>query len=166
MKDLLLIVDVQNGFVSEKTSHIVPKLRKLLNEKVFTHVIFSQFVNKTDSPYENYLNWYRFKTAEEIAIVNELLPFVNQILVKNIYSACNQWLLNYIKENSIQNVYIAGIDTDCCVLITATDLFQNGIRPFVLKQYCASNGGFSSHDAALIVLERLIGDKQILDRIF
>lgn len=58
-------------------------------------------------------------------------------------------------------LYLVGIDTDCCVLKTATDLFERGIRPIVLEHYCASNGGEDSHKAALRVMERTIGRNQI-----
>ena len=59
-------------------------------------------------------------------------------------------------------MFICGIDTDCCVLTTAVNLFEVGIRPIVLTQYCASNGGESSHQAALTCMGRLIGSHHLV----
>lgn len=164
MNDLLLVVDVQNGFVSERTKHIVPLLQNLLTSGRFRHVVFSQFENMDSSPYEVLLGWHRLKSLEERKIVKELEPYAKDILKKTVYSSVNDFLKEYIKKNNITTVYIAGIDTDCCVLTSAVDIFQIGVRPVVLSEYCASNGGMDSHTAALRVLGRLIGEKQIVSK--
>ena len=45
-KKLLLIVDVQNGFISDKTSHIIKDLKELLEKKylVMLYLLNSQIV--------------------------------------------------------------------------------------------------------------------------
>lgn len=88
------------------------------------------------------------------------------IVQKSVYTSCNYDLINLLRTLKISEVYIVGIDTDCCVLKTAMDLFEINIRPIVLSYYCASNGGKKSHDAALTVLRRNIGDNQVVDREF
>ena len=45
--------------------------------------------------------------------------------------------------------------------MTAVDLFQNGFRPVVLADACASHAGPDYHEAGLRLLERLIGRRQI-----
>ena len=62
-------------------------------------------------------------------------------------------------------VFVIGVDTDCCVLTTATGLFEHNVRPVVLSQYCNSNGGEESHKAGLLCMSRLIGKKQIYDHV-
>ena len=159
---LLLIVDVQNGFVSEVTASVVPKLVDLLSKKKFENVAFTKYCNFNSSPFEKYLNWFRLKTDEEQSLVSELMPLATVVFEKTVYTAINDDMKEYLKNNCIDTVYIAGIDTDCCVLTSAVDLFQMGIRPIVLADYCASNGGPESHNAALRVLHRLIGESQIV----
>lgn len=159
--ELLLIVDVQVGFVSERTRHVVPRLQELLSSNRFENIAFTQFMNMDESPYEQFMNWYRLKSQEEQEIIEELKPFATKVFKKDIYTAVNNEFKNYIKEKGIDKIYIAGIDTDCCVLSSATDIFQVDIQPIVLAYYCASNGGAASHDAALLVLRRVIGEKQI-----
>ena len=59
----LLIIDVQNGFVSAQTEHIVPRLKQLLEEFRNAPVFATKFVN-CGGPFKNYMNnWSRFKTT-------------------------------------------------------------------------------------------------------
>lgn len=39
----------------------------------------------------------------------------NLIIEKGIYSAMNNQLCDYLKENSIEEIHLCGIDTECCV---------------------------------------------------
>ena len=45
----LLIVDVQNGFISDKNSKIVPNIEKLVKSLDFDEIIVTKFINKPDS---------------------------------------------------------------------------------------------------------------------
>lgn len=60
-----------------------------------------------------------------------------------------------------EKLFVAGADTDCCVLKIAADLFENNIRPVVLTNYFDSNGGSESHLAGITCMKRLIGEKQL-----
>lgn len=60
------------------------------------------------------------------------------------------------------HIFICGADTDCCVLKTATDLFEQSVMPIVLTEYCDSNGGPESHKSGIMVMDRLIGKKSIV----
>ena len=158
----LLIIDVQNGFVSKRTEHILPKLRGLCDVFKGEITIATKFVNADNSPYEVFIDWHRLKRSPEIDVVDFVSSYAQRVFEKNIYSSCTNELISFLEEHKIKEVYLAGIDTDCCVLKTATDLFERGIRPIVLTDYCASNGGEESHRAAIRVMERTIGKKQIL----
>lgn len=158
----LLVIDVQNGFVSERTEHIISVLNEKINEFNGELIIATKFINLPGSAYQSLLNWKRLTTTPEI----ELLDFVEKkctyIIEKNVYTAWCKKLEEVLRKHNIKEVYITGIDTDCCVLKTAIDLFENDIKPIVIKDCCASNGGDESHKAAIKVLERTIGREQIL----
>lgn len=50
----LLIIDVQNGFISSETEQILPRLEELINE--FNGMVIStQFINK-GGPFNNIIN--------------------------------------------------------------------------------------------------------------
>ena len=59
-------------------------------------------------------------------------------------------------------IFIAGVDTDCCVMKTAVDLFEQDIKPIVLLNYCNSNGGEVANQAGIQVMKRLIGQNQLI----
>jgi nicotinamidase-related amidase len=161
MNTLLFVVDVQNGFVSEKTKFVLERITNLLQKNLFDYVAFTQFMNEEPSPYREYLHWRKLSTSDEQEIHPTIKPYVTNIFKKGIYSAINTETMKFIKEHNIDKVFILGIDTDCCVLKTAVDLFENHIHPIVLAHYSASNGGKVSHDAGVKVLERLIGRHNI-----
>lgn len=162
ISELLLVVDVQNGFVSEDTRSVVLKIKRLIESGRFKNFAFTQFLNADGSPYEQYLHWFRLKSVEEQSIADELLSHAKTVFRKTIYSAMTDEFEEYLRDNDYKTIYIAGIDTDCCVLASSISIFEMGLRPIVLAEYCASNGGIASHKAGLLALERLIGTEQII----
>ena len=157
----LFVVDVQNGFVSPKTEFVLPRIEKLMSEFREGPIIATKFIN-WGGPFETIMHWKRLMASPE----TDLIPFVQEkadyVIDKHIYSSCTEQVLNLLAQFRITEAYIVGIDTDCCVLKTALDLFERNIRPIVLTYYCASNGGSDSHTAAMTVLERNIGEGQII----
>lgn len=165
MKKILIIVDVQNGFLKRINNKIVDNIEDLLQLNIFDYVIATKFKNTTNSSFENILNWSDLKTDQEQQINEKIINYVNLIVDKNVYSCVD---VNFIQKlRSINNgklpeqVYVVGLDTDCCVLTIAVNLFEYGIRPIVLTEYCNSTGGNLSHESGLICLKRLIGKKQL-----
>lgn len=159
----LLVVDVQNGFISQRTHYITRRIKSLLEKGLFDPVVFTRFINTPDSSCSRLLGWNGMFASEETEISSLLQPFAKNIYNKSTYTALTEELSQFLKLHNIATVFICGIDTDCCVLATAIELFDLGIRPYVLKHYSASNGGYNSTMAALTVLDRLIGSHHIID---
>lgn len=155
---------MQNGFINIETDFILERVKKLLQQKeLFDFVAFTQFINEKSSPYRKYLGWERLSSKQEQDIHPKIKPYATtNVFKKTIYSGINNEVLQFIKDNQISRVFILGIDTDCCVLKTAVDLFEHGFHPIVLGHYSASCGGYESHKAGIKVLERLIGEKNII----
>ena len=138
-KKLLLIVDVQRGFVNEYTK---PYLKKI---ELFVKI----------------LNWNKMRTSNEqqLAIDVDGATIIN----KNTYDGVNYELVKYIKKHDIQEVHIIGFDTDTSVLSTAMSIFDlMGIRPLVYRDLCFSTEGFEAHDRAIKLLQRSIGFEQVI----
>ena len=70
-------------------------------------------------------------------------------------------LVKRLQRDGIQEVSLAGIDTDMCVLKVAMDVFDLGIEPVILVDCCASTAGLQAHLAGLAVLARNIGPHQL-----
>lgn len=165
MKKILIVVDIQNGFIRyDQTKEIANKIIKLAGGGIFDSVIATRFLNHEGSQYIKFLNWHRLLKSPDIDLVDGLKP--DKIIDKYIYTCVNDSFMNFLKElndgGMPTHVFLCGADTDCCVLKTATDLFENGVMPIVLTDYCDSNGGPDSHEAGLLVMGRLIGKKSIV----
>lgn len=157
---ILLIVDVQNGFINEKTKHIPALVEKLQYD--YDIVIATRFINMPDSPFRRLIKWEHLSPkTEEIELAFK--PKEGTIIIdKYIYSCIDGQFMLLLKENGIDTIDICGIDTDICVTKCAVDLFEQNITPYVLKDYCATHAGADIQEAALVILARYIGKTQII----
>lgn len=163
MERCLLLIDMQEGFISEQTEHVVGRVRELVKQNLFSYQIATKFINQENSPYQMILNWDRFKQqSDETNVLSFVEEYSDKVIEKYVYTAVDEKMLSFLSKSTITEVYLLGINTDCCVLKTAVDLFEAGIRPVVLAYYCTSNGGIESHNAAIRVLQRLIGKENVL----
>ncbi len=158
MSSLLLVIDLQKGFVNEKTEYLVEKIKHLIQRNLYDQIAFTRFINTPQSVFAKKLNYFGGMGEDNELVMNEMN---HKIFEKNVYSAYNDELKKYLETNQINKIYLCGVDTDACVLKTAFDLFENGYDVFVLKDYCASTGGEKLHQAALEILKRNIGEDKI-----
>ena len=159
-RSALLIVDVQVGFVNDATRHIVPKVEAL--QKRYKHVYATRFINVEGSPYRKLLDWHRFyESSDDVPLAFQPVDGVT-VIDKHVYTCITPAFLEELQSKGVEEVAICGIDTDACVAKCAVDLFENGIRPVLLSEACASHAGPEFHEAALRILPRLIGKNQIV----
>jgi hypothetical protein len=88
--------------------------------------------------------------------------FKYKIFDKETYSAYNIDLINYINDNNITSIYLCGIDVECCVLITAINLFENNYNVYVLKDYSYCTNGIERKNNAIEILKRNIGKDRVI----
>lgn len=170
MGDIILVIDMQQGFTDYgkwTTATLTSKIAGLLERGIFDGVIASKFVNGKNSVYERLMSWSGLETEEEREIPPEILRHADAVIEKRGYSFVSADLIQCICQLNggpyPERVFLAGVDTDCCVLSTAVSLFERNIRPIVLTRYVDLNGGRESHKAGLQCLRRLIGDRQLSD---
>ncbi len=160
----LLVIDPQDEFINRSplTQAVGKRLCDLLDAGLFSSTVFTRFRNAPGSPHQTILGWHKMTRHEECQLWKPVHDRAqeNQIADKHAYSSATPEVL--VKLNPGDTVFIAGLDTDCCVLTTAVDLFQRSIRPIVLADFCASSGGTAAHEAGLQCLRRLIGAHNIV----
>ena len=166
MKNIALVVDMQNGFARyNQTELLTKKIADLLNKKIFDCVIATRFLNDSHSVYEKLFGWKRLRSEYDRQISPEIEKNVDFIFDKYVYDCVSPSFIQKLCQVNggvyPDRVFVLGADTDCCILTISTSLFENNIRPIVLSSYCNSNGGEESHRAGLICLKRLIGANQI-----
>ena len=80
------------------------------------------------------------------------------LFYKNILSAYKvSEIEKGLNEHNVSEVDLCGFDTDCCVLATAYDLFDMGMKPVVLENLTWSTSQEKLHKPALQMLKRNIG---------
>ena len=162
-RSLLLVVDVQNGFVNGYTRHLIDVVNGLIAGFAGRRepVAFTRFVNIPGSGHERWIGWTRFMHEPENALVDTLATGSSPVFVKHGYTAFTPAFEDHVRERRIERLLLCGIATDGCVLKSAVDAFERGIEPVVLSDACASHAGREIHEAGLLLLSRFIGPRQL-----
>ncbi len=165
MPGTLLVVDVQQGFINDFTRHIPERIARLIERDQFDAILMTRFVNEADGPYHRFLDWHECVDPPETDIVPELERWAtpDRTYTKPGFTGLSDDLTRDLREGSLDEIAIVGIDTDMCVLKIAMDVFDLGIKPVVLVDCCASTAGLQAHLAGLAVLARNIGAAQLHD---
>lgn len=159
--DLLIIIDPQDGFRYVESEKIIPKIQDLLVNWT-GKISFSLFNNSKNSNFEKWLAWTKFQTQMDREVWNEIDDFESARFWHNSYSVITPEVLDFIRINKIERVFLAGIYTDVCVIKASMDLFDLNIEPFVIENCCCSLHSKTQHEAAIISLQHIIGKDRIL----
>lgn len=49
LKKLLLVIDLQNDFINEKSRYVVDRINTLIGTNQYSNVVFTKFINNTES---------------------------------------------------------------------------------------------------------------------
>lgn len=164
MNDLLVVVDMQNGFVNDTNRHIITNVIATIEQFIQTKkpIIFTRFINHKNSPYETIIKWTRLMDSPDIDIIEELKEYKHFKVDKNFYTPFTTEFDTYLTQHQITRMFVCGIATESCVMKTAVDAFERNITPFVIQDACYSHAGEQAHQAGLEVLRRNIGKNQLI----
>ena len=63
MSKVLLIIDMQNGFMNKNVyKKLVKRIRNLIDKNDYEKYIFTKFINKNNSMFYRCLNWKNLQT--------------------------------------------------------------------------------------------------------
>ena len=158
--NLLLIIDFQNEFINKHTDKSIIDINNLVNSNKYDNVLFTKFKNSKDNPVYKKLGWDGCISGDSQLICMDINN--HYVIEKCTYTAYNDELKEYINVNNIEDIYICGIDVECCVLVTALNLFENGYNVFVLKDYVYCMHGEERKNDAIEILKRNIGENNVL----
>jgi len=165
---VLVLVDVQNGFVSPHGRHVVAPIAEFTREWAASGrpYIMTRFINYPGSLFEQLIRWSAMMPGTpETEIVNELanlVPGAAAVLDKPTYSLFNDEGTELVARHGWKHIVIVGLDTESCVLKTAVDAFEHGLVPWVVEDLVYSHAGQVEHEAGLLVTGRFIGRGQIV----
>lgn len=163
----LVVVDVQNGFVTEHSAHVVPIIVDLVRrwQEAGRDIVFTRYINHQDSIFERAMGWTKLQKSPEIDIVSELQPFVPgavAVIDKRVYTMFTDEGDKLAKDRGWTEIFVCGIDTEVCVLKTAVDAFERDIVPRLVVDASASHSGLEAHKAGLLVAQKMIGRQQLV----
>ena len=162
MNKALIVIDVQKFFLDNKTRKIVGKIRNYLekNTKKYSLIYFTVFKNDHNSPLWKISGWKECTASPDTDICGDIKRFTNSdnLFYKNMLSAFKvPQIRDGLKKNGISDVDLCGFDTDCCVLATAYDLFDDGMKPTLLENLTWSTSKENLHKPAIQMFKRNIG---------
>ncbi|MFI0976744.1 isochorismatase family cysteine hydrolase [Streptomyces sp. NPDC021093] len=166
MTEVLVVVDMQNGFITPETASVVPTVVDLVEhwERTGRDVVFTRFFNPPGSPYERLMHWTGFREPPENELIAELTDHAaNSVAVvdKAQYSAFTGEMDKLVRLREWTEFVICGIATEMCVLKTAVDAFEQGFRPQIVTDASQTYMGAEAHEAGLALAARLVGSEQL-----
>ena len=186
MQRPLLIIDLQRGYLSEYNRFLPGGIASLVKAELFNPIIFTRYINTPDSPARLFLeddSMSGFGDAgmapqikevmgasvpglEEYGVTNlgEGFGADRYLVTTNLYTCVTPEFEELLSELELDNsgLYIVGCDTEAAVLKTSLDLFERGIEPIILAEFCGSHRGLGFHERALGLLKELIGEERVV----
>ena len=81
---------------------------------------------------------------------------------KDKYSCWNEEMKQFIRDNGVEKIYFAGVNTGCCVLNSVLDCYNDVVDCTVIEDLCGSTSGIKEHEAALTVLRSCITQERVI----
>ena len=167
MENCLVLIDVQNGFRNENTDEIFERIKSFIsnNNSIFNHIVATRYINHPNTPCYKFEGWKGcMKGSQEAELVDWLKnnKSIEKVFDKSVYSCFNDEFKNYLKDKNIGKVYFVGVNTDCCVLHSAFDCYNDLIDCSIIKDLCGSTAGKESHDCAIHILENCISKDRVV----
>ena len=156
MSKVLLIVDMQNGFMHKDIySNLIPRVNQLIEKSNYEVYVYTKFINKDNSMQYTNLKWKNLMTKKSQQIcVNT--PQNSIIFEKSTYGISSSQIkkIKSLLDKENLSVDICGLQTDACVYAISLQLFDHGIFPNVLINYTATENNLS---AVTYMLEHQFG---------
>lgn len=163
MATALVIIDMQNGFMCERTTHLVDKIYDYTVNNKFDYILATEYVNHEHTACYIFEGWKAcMKGTAASQTVSKLASLPNQIFQKDKYSCWNDRFTTYLVKNNISQLYFVGVDTGCCVLHSAFDAYNDLWDIYVVEDLCGSTSGIDSHKAAIQVLKECITSERVI----
>jgi nicotinamidase-related amidase len=175
VSELLVVVDMQNGFLregnlaSERCLAVLPAVHREVDEALAAgrRVLFTADTHEIDDAEFAVFPEHCIRGTREADLVDELLPLLDRddvlLLRKRRYSALfESEMEGHLHRFGIDSVRICGVCTDICVLHTTADLRN---RDFPVTVAAHATGTFEGpghpgdvvQEFSLLHLERVLG---------
>lgn len=162
----LVVIDMQMGFMNEHTAHLEQKIRDYIDEhrEEFYVIIGTKYINNENTACYIFEKWTQCMAGTvETYLVPKVSSKVEKIFEKSVYSCYSAEFKEYLKAMQIEEVYMCGVNTGCCVLHSAFDAYNDLVSCYVIADLCGSTSGNQSHECALQVLRECITEQRVVN---
>lgn len=156
-RNVLLVIDLQNGFVHDQSKHVIPVIERLMVQRPWDVIIQTRWMHKEKTSFTERL-FYRDMAAKgkEDLVLNH----GNFTVIKrHTYNALNKDLVKCLKKQD--EIYVCGLEIDACVLATCYALFDEGYN-FRVVQDAVSSKRTSLYKPCLELMERNFGSDTLV----
>lgn len=164
-KQALVIIDMQKGFINQHTAHLPKRIQEYIDREGynFDKIITTRYLNHENTACYVFEEWKECMVgSEDSTLVSEFTgQYVN--VDKDKYSCYNTDFKNIIRGLGITDVFLCGVNTGCCVLHSAFDMYNDLVSVYVIEDLCGSTSGPESHAAAIQVLRECITRKRVIN---
>lgn len=163
-KAMIVVIDMQNGFMDELTEGLDERqLSFLQNISPEVPVIGTCYVNHEHTPCYVFEGWKDcMEGSRDAEILDSLKPVLSEVFKKDKYSCWNDEFKAFVEKSGAEKLYFFGVNTDCCVLHSAFDCYNDLVDCAVIADLCASTAGRDVHEAALTVLRSCITNERVI----
>lgn len=165
MKKALVIIDMQVGFMNEHTEHLEQRIRDYIDShgEEFDTIIGTKYINNENTACYIFEKWTNcMANTVETYLVPKISNKVDKVFEKSIYSCYSKEFKEYIKAMNIDDVYMCGVNTGCCVLHSAFDAYNDVVSCYVIADLCGSTSGIESHERAIELLKECITKERVI----
>lgn len=165
MKNLLLIIDMQNAYLPKQPwecaniTEIIPKIKKLCESGKFSKVVFTRFIAEKNpiGTWNSYNKKYQSINSSSFLneIIEDFQPYLDrfQTVDKSTYSCYkNDTLKTLIDSHDM--ITICGVVADCCILSTVLDIIDTG-KPLIYLVDAVGEYKTNSGRAVLNIMDNM-----------
>lgn len=138
-RKVLLIIDLQAGFVAKGMDKVVKYVQSLVQSKGWDVIIQTRWENYMGSQYEERLGYNAVGNSKETKMV--LDNVTDHIITRTCYTCWGEKLERLIRKDD--EIHVVGLETDACVMATLFSLWDNGYH------FKVHSSGVATPDKAL-----------------
>ena len=150
MPDAVVIVDMVNGFLfgkadqllvtTENVASLITNIQTMASKarQAQVPVLFIACKHEEDDVMFRYIPLHGIKGTWEAEIISDLTPEPGDVIVnKRFYDGFyGSRLDEVLRRLAVDSLYMAGIQTDCCVHATAQGAIFRGYRATIVADCC------------------------------
>ena len=156
-RKVLLIVDVQRGFIKKGTEKVPANIQAHLHRDTYDLVIQSRWENYKGSKYEMALGYTEVGNSAQTELL--ITDHTDHVVSRCQYSCITEKMLHLLKKDD--TIFVVGVDTDACVLATLFDLWDLGYKFHVYKD-CVGTSAKKLQEPVLQLITRNFGKECLL----